>query len=206
MYVPAGFQGSSADALALMRSYPFVTLMTATVDETFVTHLPVLIEDEPRPHGALLAHMAAANPHWRAFMRGRTLAIFHGPHAYISPSWYVQPEREVPTWNYAAVHVHGQPQLIEDRDSKLALIDRSSAVFEAANNPPWMRQVSGERLEAMLGAIVAFRLPVERLEAKFKMNQNRTPQDRMQVRAKLREANHPDLGFMADWMQAHERE
>lgn len=205
VYVPSSFHGCEADARALMRAYPFVTWITATADETFVTHLPVLVEDQPAPQGALLAHMAAVNPHWRAFVQGRTLAIFHGPHAYISPSWYVQPAREVPTWNYAAVHVHGQPQLIEDRDAKLALIDRSSAVFEAANNPPWTRQVSGERLEAMLGAIVAFRLPIERIEAKFKMNQNKTSQDRAQVCAKLRATNHPDLGAMADWMQAHER-
>lgn len=204
MYVPAPFHGSEADARALMRAYPFVTLITATADETFVTHLPVLVEAAPAPHGALVAHMAAANPHWRHFAQGRTFALFHGPHAYISPDWYVEPAREVPTWNYAAVHAHGTPQLIEQREAKLEVVDRSSAEFEGGKPRPWTRAVDGGRLELLLKGIVAFRMPVARLEAKFKMNQNKTPQDRERVRARLRAANHPDLTAMADWMQAHE--
>ena len=205
MYIPASFHGDDADTRALMRAYPFVTLITATADETFVTHLPVLVEDAPGEHGTLVAHMARVNPHWQHFDHGRTLALFHGPHAYISPLWYANPEREVPTWNYAAVHAHGRPQLIESREGRLEVIDRSAALFEQANTPPWTRKVEGARLEAMLGAIVAFRMPIQRIEAKFKMNQNRTPQDRAIVRTQLRAANHPDLGAMADWIDAHER-
>lgn len=205
MYIPDTFHGSADDARALMRAYPFVTLVTATAADTFVTHLPVLVEDAPGPQGALLAHMAAVNPHWREFARGRTLAIFHGPHAYISPNFYMQPAREVPTWNYAAVHAHGSPQLIEDRAGKLEVLDRSSAEFERASAQPWGRgNVEDARLDALLAGIVAFRLPITRIEAKFKMNQNKTPQDRERVRAQLRAANHPELSAMADWMQAHE--
>lgn len=205
MYTPASFLSADArEARTLMRAYPFVTLITSAEDETFVTHLPVLSEDAPGPHGMLLAHMAKANPHWRQFAQGKTIAVFHGPHVYISPSWYQKPEREVPTWNYAAVHAHGKPELIEGRDDKLALIDRTTTEFESGNTPPWTRQVEGPRLEAMLDAIVAFRMPVARLEAKFKMNQNRSAADREKVIAQLRVSEHTDLRAMADWMQAHE--
>lgn len=203
LYTPAHFHGDDADALALVRDYPFATLVTSDGGEPQFTYLPLLWE-EGGAHGVLLGHMARANPQWQAFAQGHTVALFHGPHAYISPSWYAQPEQHVPTWNYAAVHAHGRPQLIDGAADKLALIDRTTAQFEQDNTPPWTRSVGGDRLEKMLGAIVAFRLPIERLEAKFKMNQNRTPADRAKVVGNLRETAHPDLAAMADWMQAHE--
>ena len=204
IYTPGHFNGSDADAQALMRDYPFATLITASGGEPQFTHLPLLWE-EGGVHGVLHGHMARANPQWQAFAQGHTAAVFHGPHAYISPSWYAQPEQNVPTWNYATVHAHGRPEFIEAAADKLALIDRTTAQFERGNSPPWTRSVGGERLDKMLGAIVAFRMPLLRIEAKFKMNQNRTPADRTKVIAKLRDTAHPDLGAMADWMQTHER-
>ena len=204
LYTPDHFAGSAADARALMCSHAFATLITSDGGEPLITHLPLLWEPGGE-HGALCGHMARANPHWRAFAQGHTVAVFHGPHAYISPSWYTQPAREVPTWNYATVHAHGRPDLIEAAADKLALIDRTTAQFERGNALPWTREVEGERLDKMLAAIVAFRLPVERIEAKFKMNQNRTPADRSRVIAQLQGTAHPDLAAMAHWMQMHER-
>jgi transcriptional regulator len=205
LYTPSHFVAQDgADATALMRDYPFATLITATAAELQITHLPLLWE-AGGAHGVLLGHMAKANPHWQAFAEGRTTAIFHGPHAYISPSWYANPEREVPTWNYATVHAQGRPQLIESAAEKLALIDRTTAVFERDNAAPWTRAVTGERLERMLDAIVAMRWPVESLEAKFKMNQNRTSADRLKVVQHLQETGHPELHAMAQWMESHER-
>lgn len=204
LYTPRHFTAAAPDdAIALMRAYPFATLITASANEPSVTHVP-LVWTPGGGSGELHGHIAKANPHWQHFAGGSTMAVFHGPHAYISPSWYVQPEREVPTWNYATVHAHGQPELIDDRDAKLALIDRSVALFEAHNTPPWTRAVEGERLEAMLRSIVAFRMPIARLDAKFKMNQNRTAADRAQVSARLRDTGHPDLQAMAEWMRTHE--
>ncbi len=204
LYTPRRFAAPTTDdAVALMRAYAFVTLVTATRGEPAVTHLPLLWAAGGE-FGTLSGHMARANPHWQQFGQGSTLAIFHGPHAYISPSWYVQPEREVPTWNYATVHAHGVPELIEARDDKLALIDRSVAAFEAGNTPPWTRALDGERLEAMLSQIVAFHLPIAHIDAKFKMNQNRTAADRARVVARLEATRHPELQAMADWMRSHE--
>ncbi|MGH8540527.1 MAG: FMN-binding negative transcriptional regulator [Stenotrophobium sp.] len=204
LYTPTHFIGTDTDAQALMHGHPFATLITSADGEQHVTHLPLLWQEDGA-HGVLLGHMARANPHWQAFAGGATVAVFHGPHAYISPDWYVNPAREVPTWNYAVVHAHGLPQFIEAADEKLALIDRTTAEFEHGKAAPWTRSVDGERLQKMLGAIVAFRIPLARIEAKFKMNQNRTAGDRVRVIGKLREAAHPDLQAMAQWMEDHER-
>lgn len=206
LYTPPLFAARDArDALDLIRAHPFATLISTRAGaEPRVTHLPLLWEAGPGAHGTLLGHLARANPHSQELLDGAALAVFHGPHAYISPGWYVQPDREVPTWNYATVHAHGRPEPIADAADKLALIDRTTAAFESGNTPPWTRRVDGPRLAAMLDAVTAFRMPVARLDAKFKMNQNRTPADRAKVIARLREAGHPDLTAMADWMQAHE--
>ena len=199
LYTPRHFAvEGEAEARALIRAHPFATLITSTAGEPHVTHLPLLLDDD----GTLTGHMARANPHWQAFEAGHTLAIFHGPHAYITPNWYVDPTSEVPTWNYAAVHAHGQPELIDDPAAKLAVVDGTSAVFESPA-APWTRQVEGSRLAALLDAIVVFRWQPTRLEAKFKMNQNKTPADRAQVIAYLRASGHPDHVAMADWMSRH---
>ena len=239
IYTPRHFNSDHRDdALALIRGWPFATLITTAGGEPHITHLPLLLEgedmrfastarsmaerpakdgragvadSEPSRHGwhtgagqqMLTGHMARANPHWQAFADGHTVAVFHGPHAYISPSWYVAPEKEVPTWNYATVHVQGRPLLIDDATAKLAVVDATTAAFESPDQP-WQRQLEAARLTAMLNSIVAFQIPLTRLEAKFKMNQNKTPQDRAQVIAQLRASGHPDLAAMADWMTEHE--
>ncbi len=198
LYIPPQFSNQShEDALALVRSWPFATLITTVAgSEPHVTHLPLLLLDE----GQLTGHMARANPHWQAFENGHTVAVFLGPHAYISPRWYVDPSREVPTWNFATVHVHGTPSLIDDAAAKLRVVDASSAAFEPAENP-WQRQIEGARLDALLAAVVAFHLPLTRIDAKFKMNQNKTETDRRQVIAALRASAHPDARATADFMQ-----
>lgn len=203
LYVPPQFSTDQReDALALIRAHAFATLITTPAGggEPHISHLPLLLESSEM----LLGHMAKANPHWQAFIGGQTVAVFHGPHAYITPNWYVEPARQVPTWNYSVVHVHGQPQLIEPAAAKLSVVDVTTAAFEDPQHP-WTRQVDGARLSAMLDQIVAFRIPLHAVEAKFKMNQNKTDADRAQVRAQLRASKHPDLHAMADWMELHER-
>lgn len=206
LYTPRQFTApADADVLDLLREHPFAALITAVAGEPLITHLPLLWEAGDGAHGVLLGHMARANPHWQAFAEGYTLAIFSGPHAYISPSWYENPADNVPTWNYSTVHAHGRPELIDGRDEKLALIDRSTAAFEAGHERPWTRVLDGERLDTMLRSIVAFRIPIERVDAKFKLNQNRTAGDRAKVIKHLRSLAHPDLHAMAQWMALHER-
>lgn len=198
IYIPSHFKRESRDeALALIRAAPFATLITSVAgQEPHITHLPLLLSED----GQLTGHIARANPHWQRFGAGHTVAVFHGPHAYVSPQWYVEPAREVPTWNYATVHVQGQPMLIEETSAKLAVLDAISAAFESGSNP-WQRQLDAARLVAFLDAIVAFRIPLTRIDTKIKMNQNKSPQNRAQVIAGLSASGQPDALATAAFMQ-----
>lgn len=194
LYIPRAFAGQdAATALRLIADHPFATLITG-VDgaEPQVTHLPLLHAD-----GALWGHLARPNPQWTLFERGRTLAVFHGPHAYVSPRWYETPAEHVPTWNYAVVHVAGRPELLGE-DAARRIVDELTARFD----PSFTARV--DRRERLLPGIVAFRMPVERLDLKFKMNQNRTAADRAGVIAALAQSPRDEERAVADWMRAHE--
>ena len=181
MYVPSHFDLKDADAArALMRARSFATLVTTDEDGApFVTHLPLLFEEDGSPHGKLVGHVARANPHWRLFARSTpSLAIFHGPHAYSSPNWYASPNL-VPTWNYTAVHAYGTPRILSDDTDALSVVERLATCFEASLPQPWSTASlpPGNALAQMKG-IVAFDMPISRLQAKAKLGQNRLDADR----------------------------
>jgi len=187
MYVPPLFAEAGPETLAgLMRRHAFALLTTVDADGApFVSHLPLLYDAEGGPHGTLTGHMAKANPQWQHFAEGRpVLAVFRGPHAYVSPSWYGQ-QPSVPTWNYAAVHAYGRPVLVEDAEAKAALLRRMVDTYEAGFETPWRMDLPAEYQAGMLKGIVAFRMPVDRLLGKLKLSQNRQPDDRARVEAAL---------------------
>jgi transcriptional regulator len=201
LYRPAAFASDDQAAIArLFDEHPFATLITAGAGEPQISHLPLLRESEPGPHGRLIGHMARANPHWNHFGNGASLAIFHGPHAYVSPSWYAQPAIQVPTWNYAVVHVRGRATIVADRATTLATLQKMVARFESSRPAPWRLQLEGARLDAMVGAIVAFEIEIERIDAKFKLSQNRDEADRRRVASALRSEAYADAIATADWM------
>ena len=143
------------------------------------THLPFATVEQ----GAelrLVAHLARANPQWRDFVDAReVLVIFQGPHAYISPSLY-QRQPSVPTWNYAAVHAHGSARLLQSREDKLAALRQ----LVEANDRPWLAQMERlppDFLALKLDGIVAFEIAVTRLEASWKLSQDRAPQERRNI-------------------------
>ena len=130
--------------------------------------------------------MARANPHWQDFANDKdVLVIFAGPHSYISPSWYVN-EPAVPTWNYAAVHAWGKPQIIEEDTAKRALLYRLIETHEAGFENPWRYDGSEEFMAKMVRATVAFEIDISRLEAKAKLGQNRSAEDQAGTAAGLR--------------------
>ena len=137
MYIPAAFA-----ELDLTKLHDFIEqnsfgLLVSQVDGLpFATHLPFLLERTAGPHGTLVGHMARANPQWQEAGGQTALAIFSGPHAYISPTWY-EAEQVVPTWNYTAVHAYGRVQIIEDEDALLEIVQRSVRVYEQAMPQPW---------------------------------------------------------------------
>ena len=137
MYIPKHFEGDEPTGREIMQAHGWALLMTADADAAPVaTHLALVWQDDGSPHGSLIGHMARANPHWKLFARGaESLALFWGPHAYVSPTWYT-PGVKVPTWNYVTVHAYGRPQVIEDTKGALDALAKLAAVYEGRARRP----------------------------------------------------------------------
>jgi transcriptional regulator len=207
LYTPRSFAVEDNDALTrLLREHPFATLITPGGPEPSISHLPLQYRPQASGHGALLGHMARANPHWQRFSDAVSLAVFHGPHAYVSPSWYAEPAGAVPTWNYAVAHVHGRVDLMRDAAETRALVEEMIARYEDGRAEPWRLQLDGRPLQAMLDAIVGFRLVIERIDVKLKLSQNRSIVDRERVIAALRSERYADALATAEWMERYARE
>jgi len=206
VYIPRPFALRKPSQITrLVAEHPFATLVTVSALEPHVSHVPLQFVDDG-PNGTLLGHVARANPHWQHFADGPSVAVFHGPHAYVSPSWYAEPATAVPTWNYSVVHMHGLAEIMDDESEKRALLDDMIRRYEGARAQPWKLQLEGRPLDALLGAIVGFRIRVERIDAKFKLSQNRSPEDRERVIGALRGEGYADASATAEWMEAYARE
>ena len=180
MYVPAAF--AEADAARLhefMRRHSFAVLTSGGGGGLVASHLPLLLDADAGPHGHLLGHMARANPQWRR-VEGEVMAVFSGPHAYVSPSWYSE-EGTVPTWNYVAVHAYGTFRVVEDSGGLLDILRRSVAAYEGPRPEPWPFDESQPHVGTMLKAIVGFRIEITRLEGKWKLGQNHPEARRRRV-------------------------
>ena len=166
---------------ALIREHGFATLVTGTSDGPVASHVPLELVRDPAGTRVLEGHLARANPHWQLFAAGeRTLAIFSGPHTYISPTWYGH--ENVPTWNYLVVHAWGVPRLVEDELAVRQMLRRLAQHYEPEGSGGFDvdRLTPGFYAREVRG-IVAFTMPVERLEAKFKLSQNRDAADHANI-------------------------
>ena len=208
MYTPRHFRLDDPDAIAkVLREHSFGTLVTAFDGEPLATHLPFVFEADRGEHGTLVTHMARANPQWRQFERyeregGLALAIFQGPHSYISPSWYSDDEPAVPTWNYVTVHAYGRPVILDDPAEVRALLDRLVDTNEAGLDPEWSLSSQAEDyLDLRARGIVAFELPLERIEAKAKLSQNKPDEVRVEVADQLEAQRWSDGAALARLMR-----
>ncbi|HVR43692.1 MAG TPA: FMN-binding negative transcriptional regulator [Thermoanaerobaculia bacterium] len=194
MYVPRSYRGDDAEIREVIRSHPFATLVSCG-ESPLATHVPLeLVEGDPP---VLFGHMARANPHWKALDPAReVLAIFKGPDAYVSPRWYAEPN--VPTWNYVAVHAWGIPRLIEERGDLIALVSAQVARFESGTGYT-LESLPPDLLEKDLRGIVGLEIRVTRLEASFKLSQNRDDADHANVVRQL-EGGSPQQREIAAWM------
>jgi transcriptional regulator len=185
MYLPPQFRQTDSERIAgLIDEHGFGELVSVHEGRPCVNHLPFVLQSTADGGTRLLAHMARANPQWTSFDRNEeVLAVFRGPHGYVSPRWYSSPG--VPTWNYAVVHVYGAVRLITDPDAALAALELLTARFEPVDG--WSAAALDEsRRASVLARIVAFEIPVARIEAKFKLSQNREAVERANVAAQLR--------------------
>ena len=193
MYNPPAFREDDPGILrGIMRGVRLALLVSAAPDGGVpeATHLPLVLAEEEGPHGTLYGHVAKANPQWRGLaVAGAARAIFTGPEAYVSPSFYPSKQehgRVVPTWNYIAVQAHGRIRLFDDPDRLLALVSTLTDRHEADRADPWKVADAPESfVRAQLKGIVGFEISVERLEGKRKLSQNRSSADRDGVVAGL---------------------
>ena len=200
MYIPEHFRESDQATLhAFVRAHSFATLVSNGADGMIATHLPLLLDVDRGPHGTLVGHLARANPHGAALAEGaETLAIFNGPHAYVSPQWYTTP-MAVPTWNYAVVHAYGRPRLIEQDAALRDVLMRTVAEFEAAFAYQW-QPPEGDFVDKLAKQVIGFEIAIERLEGKMKLSQNRPKADQAGTIAGLRATGEPDAVAVAELM------
>jgi transcriptional regulator len=190
MHVPPAFREDELAALhGTMWEARLANLVTATAEGLVATPLPLFLAPEEGPYGTLYGHLARANPQWQLLPRGDAMALFTGPDAYASPSWYpskLEHRKVVPTWNYVAVHAYGPAEFFEDPDRLLQVVARLTDLHERPRAEPWaVTDAPASFVRAQLKGIVGLRLPIARLEGKRKMSQNRSAADRAGVAAGL---------------------
>jgi transcriptional regulator len=202
MHLPDAFAEPDLTRLHdFIEQHSFGLLVSQVDGLPFATHLPFLLERTAGPNGTLVGHLARANPQWREAGGQTALAIFIGPHVYISPTWY-EAEQVVPTWNYTAVHAYGRVEVVEDERSLLDIVQRSVGFYERAMPRPWSFDPAGPFVGRLLAQIVGVRIEVERVEGKFKLNQNHPAERRQKVVRALRERGDENARAVAALMQA----
>jgi transcriptional regulator len=193
MYIPSHFQESDLAVLhKMMREARLATLVTATPEGLIGTPLPLFLVPDEGEYGTLYGHVARANAQGRLPPAGDAMAIFMGPDAYVSPSWYPSKQEHgkvVPTWNYVAIHAYGPVEFFDESDRLLGLVTRLTNRHEGPRAEPWaVTDAPEDYIRAQLRGIVGVRLPIARLDGKTKMSQNRTAEDRAGVAKGLAES------------------
>ncbi|WJQ11306.1 FMN-binding negative transcriptional regulator [Geobacillus stearothermophilus] len=169
MYIPKYFVINDMSVVyEVIEENSFATLVSMHQGELFATHLPLLLNREKT---CLYGHFARSNPQWNDIQHQTVLAIFHGPHCYISPSWY-ETNQAVPTWNYVAVHVYGNVELIDDEEEIMQSLHDMVEKYEAPGSRYQLSEVDAKLLSKMRSGIQAFKIHIERIEGKAKLSQN----------------------------------
>jgi transcriptional regulator len=202
MYRPTPYREDNIDKLvAFMQANSFAVLVSIQDNIPVASHIPLVVTAENGQVG-LTGHLAKANPQWQLFDQGESLAIFTGPHAYISPALYEKHE-SVPTWNYIAVHAYGTPQpitLSDSHDQMNEMIEQMISTYEAGYHSHW-NGLSDQYREGMMNGIVGFRMNVTRLEGKYKLSQNRSQIDQKNVADSLLQSPDPTISAVGTAMQ-----
>lgn len=202
MYLPEAFRSSDlADLDRLAAHDAFGTLISQIDGAPFASHLPVLYR-RAGERVTLTGHWARPNPQWRGIERQRVLFIFHGPHAYISPRWYTDPERNVPTWDYAVAHVYGRVRVIHEPGELEHIVTGLAAKYESGSSNPWRLEDAGGSGRERLQGIVGFELAVEEIQVKLKLNQNHSSDNVRGAVRGLRETGTAEAIELTAWMLA----
>jgi transcriptional regulator len=202
VYLPPHFAVEDLAWLDVLAEHDaFATLVSMHEGAPFASHLPVLCRrdgDTVRVQG----HWARPNPQWKSITGQQVLCILHGPHTYVSPSFYPVPSSRVPTWNYATAHLYGSVRTFDDHDTLMALATALADKYERGRAQPWSMADADPALQKLSAGIVGFELAVERIELKFKLNQNHSVENQQGVLASLLASDDPDARQLGEWMEA----
>ncbi|MFT8310506.1 MAG: FMN-binding negative transcriptional regulator [Sporolactobacillus sp.] len=198
MYRPKHFAMTDENAMfSVVEKNSFATLISVQEGAPCATHLPLILD---RKAGVLYGHFARANTQWKSIAAQEALAIFHGPHCYISPSWY-ETEQAVPTWNYVAVHVYGKVEIISDPTEIMTVMKLMTMNYEDEHRPYRVDEVSPAMISGLLRGIVAFKVSIDRMEGKCKLSQNHSQERRKRVVDHLKKSPHEAEHLIAELME-----
>lgn len=204
MYCPRQFVESRPSVLSeLIHTHPLGTWTCWADNQLVVNHIPFVLDETTGEFGTLVAHVAKANPIWTSLTNNvPSVVVFQGAQTYISPSWYPSKQEHgkvVPTWNYAVVHAFGQPKAIDDKDWLLAHVTTLSDTHETGRAVPWKISDAPEKfVDTMIKGIVGIEIPIQTLEGRWKVSQNKNAADKAGVVAGLSENSDTSAQEMAD--------
>ena len=203
MYIPKHFEVTAPTTITdFIKANSFAILFSHAGRGPFATHLPLILDEEKGDKGHLLGHMARANPQWQWANGSQVLVVFHGSHAYVSPTWYQDPDT-VPTWNYAAVHVTGLFKAEENGAGAKQIMGQLVDYFESGMPNPWQPDYDSQYVKKMLKGIVPFRIQIQKMEGKWKLNQNHPVERRQKVIDVLGATPDQNAQEIARVMRAH---
>jgi transcriptional regulator len=198
MYTPPYFKITDESvAHDIIKEHGFATLFSQHNGMPFATHLPLLLNKE-KTH--LYGHFARPNPQWKEIESQTVLAIFHGPHCYISPSWY-ETDKSVPTWNYVTVHVYGEIELVEDENEVMESLQELVMKYEAPDSSYKLEDLDSKYLAGMSKGIQGFKLNITKIEGKAKLSQNHPTERQERVIEQLEQNPHANEQEIALWMK-----
>jgi transcriptional regulator len=192
LYIPKYFEINDLSRIKeFLDSYGFGLLINNAQDDLTGTHLPFLYEANEGDKGVLYTHVARNNPQWQSLSPDKkVLAVFSGPHGYISPSWYSS-NPAVPTWDYTAIHIYAYPELIEDKEKLNDLLTKTANFYEKQNGTDWKPDFTGDYYQKLAQAIVGIKLKIVDIQASFKLSQNKSAEDKNKVIAALKAKGNP---------------
>jgi transcriptional regulator len=202
MYIPSHFRVTDETvAYDIMKEHSFATLFSQHNGMPFATHLPLILNEE---NTYLYGHFARPNPQWKDIKNQTVLAIFHGPHCYISPSWY-ETNKAVPTWNYVTVHVYGEVELVEGEDELMNSLQEMVLKYESPNSSYKLEEVDDGFLTGMSKGIQGFKIRITKIEAKAKLSQNHSLARQELVINQLEQSSNTDEQQISSLMKANLR-
>ncbi|WP_243355250.1 FMN-binding negative transcriptional regulator [Bacillus litorisediminis] len=200
MYIPKHFQmKNEQQILNFIEENSFATLFSKVSGSPYATHLPLMLD---RDENILVGHFARANSQWKDIENQEVLAVFHGPHTYVSPVWY-QTELAVPTWNYVAVHVYGKAELIKNQDELMEHLHVLVDKYEDKNSPFRLNVLDSKFAEGLSKGVVGLKINIEKIEAKAKLSQNKSKEIQERIIEHLEQSTSENSRKIAEWMRGN---